>query len=143
MAKQRGFPGLRGGTRRGRPVKAAIINQGNIVEPQDTINITASDGQFDPKNNSVVIIDMDQNLTSLSLTQKEGLVDGDPLMILFDQDPTGSRTVTFDGSDFQATLSTPLPTLSGTADTRDLTAWVWNASAAKFSCVAHSLEAIL
>ncbi|PCI28873.1 hypothetical protein COB55_03235 [Candidatus Wolfebacteria bacterium] len=142
--RQLGFGNIRPKGRRSPRGPISNYARGVAAEPIDgTLNITAAIGEFDPADIDTVIIAMGQNLVGLSLTQKTGIVDGTPLMILFDQDVTGSRTATFDGADFQATLSTPLPTLSGTADTRDLTAWVWNESAAKYSIVAHSLEAIL
>lgn len=77
------------------------------------------------------IFKMNQNLTSLLLAN--GAFDGQPLVLIFDQDATGSRTMTFDLSKVEGSLDVGIPTLYGTPNTRDLIPLVWNAVTSKWT----------
>jgi len=81
----------------------------------------------------------DVTLTDSTATiNLSGGTDGQPFIIRLRQDATGSRTVTW-GTMVRFSTTTPTPTLTTTASKLDYIAFRYNATDAKYDCVAVNL----
>lgn len=73
----------------------------------------------------VFVFKMDANIVNLGITA--GSFDGQALILMFDQDATGGRTMTFAANTVEGSLDVAIPTLYGTALSRDIIPMVWDA----------------
>ena len=126
-----GKPSYRDATQQETEAGIAVFNA-ELVRACKQITQNASVGNsINTQLARTFIFKMNQNLTSLLLAN--GAFDGQPLVLIFDQDATGSRTMTFDLSKVEGSLDVGIPTLYGTPNTRDLIPLVWNAVTSKWT----------
>ena len=79
---------------------------------------------------------MDQNITDL-IPSVDGAFDGQLCLFIIKQDGTGSWTLSWDATKFQAGLDVGIPVLQGNADSRDYVLCAWNTVNGKFDFISN------
>ena len=77
------------------------------------------------------VFKMDANITNLGITA--GQFDGQFLLLMFDQDATGSRALTFAANTVEGSYDVGIPNLYGTPNSRDIIPLTWNANTNRWS----------
>jgi len=109
----------------------ALFNA-ELVRAVKVVTQNASAGNsINTQSARTFVFKMNQNLTNLLLSN--GAFDGQCLVLIFDQDATGNRVMTFDLSKVEGSLDVGVPTLYGTANTRDIIPLIWDAVKTKWS----------